>query len=109
MGFAVDTSWTDGCAVISVAGELDMGAESIVRACLEEVFAAPGAAVVLDLSATTFMDARGISILVAARAMAERSRVAFHVVGIRPRLRSTLKVVGLDTVFPDTHPDPYPT
>ncbi|WP_158578582.1 STAS domain-containing protein [Spongiactinospora rosea] len=104
MGFAVDTSWTDGCAVVSVAGELDMGAESIVRACLEEVFAVPGMGVVLDLSATTFMDARGISVLVAARSMAERSQVALRVVGMRPRLRSTLKVVGLDTVFPDARP-----
>ncbi|MDF5757059.1 STAS domain-containing protein [Spongiactinospora sp. TRM90649] len=105
MGFAVDTSWIDGCAVVAVTGEVDLGAEAFLRARLQEAFAGTrsgggtGAGVVLDLSETTFMDARGISVLVAARAMAAESRIPLRVVGIRPRIRSMLGLVGLDTAF----------
>jgi anti-sigma B factor antagonist len=99
MGFAVDTSWIDGCAVVSVEGEIDLSAEPYIRDRLRDALAEAREALVIDLSRTTFMDARGIAVLVAARSMSQRARVALRVVGVSPRIRRMLAAVGLDRAF----------
>lgn len=49
--------------VVAVAGELDFAAVRAVAATMEPVLAAVAGRLVLDLSATTFLDSAGIGLL----------------------------------------------
>jgi anti-anti-sigma factor len=54
-------------AVLRVSGEVDIVTAPVLLRHLESVLASSRPTVVIDLSDTTFLDARGVSVLVAAR------------------------------------------
>jgi anti-sigma B factor antagonist len=54
-------------AIVRVAGEVDIVTAPVLHRHLESVIAASRPTVVIDLSDTTFLDARGVGVLVATR------------------------------------------
>jgi stage II sporulation protein AA (anti-sigma F factor antagonist) len=60
------TEQADG-AVVQVGGEIDILTAPVLHRHLESVIAAARRTVVIDLSETTFLDARGVGVLIAAR------------------------------------------
>lgn len=54
-------------AVVRVAGEVDIVTAPVLQRHLDSVIAASRPTVVIDLSETTFLDARGVGVLVATR------------------------------------------
>jgi anti-sigma B factor antagonist len=60
------TEQADG-AVLRVSGEVDIVTAPVLHRHLESVVAASRPVVVIDLSETTFLDARGVGVIVAAR------------------------------------------
>jgi anti-sigma B factor antagonist len=63
-----------------------------------------GGRVVLDLTATTFVDSTGLAVLVAAHRRAERLGGRVVVVNVDPEIARLLKITGLDTILA-TAPD----
>jgi anti-sigma B factor antagonist len=63
--FDLKTSVHDGLAVVVVVGELDLATAPRLAEALAEM-AEPGRVILVDLSATEFMDCAGIAPLVAA-------------------------------------------
>jgi anti-anti-sigma factor len=60
------TEHADG-AVVQVEGEVDIVTAPVLQRHLESVIAASRPTIVIDLAETTFLDARGVGVLVAAR------------------------------------------
>ena len=59
-------------AVLRVIGEVDIVTAPVLQRHLESVVAATRPTVVIDLEETTFLDARGVGVIVAARKQISR-------------------------------------
>jgi anti-sigma B factor antagonist len=78
-GFSISTSDSDGRAVVTVRGELDLAtAPELETALLERLDA--GDDVVLDLRELEFMDSSGLRVLVTAHARAADGGPRFAIV-----------------------------
>jgi anti-sigma B factor antagonist len=89
---------TDGCS-LSVAGELDLATASQFRTEFGELLASGCRHVVVDLSATTFLDSSGLGALVWA---AHRMRAAggtFSVVRPHRGIVPTLEITGVGPIL----------
>ncbi|GIH94294.1 STAS domain-containing protein [Planobispora siamensis] len=85
--------------MVLVAGDLDHHTASRLRAALDEIALAPGTGVVIDLSAMTFCDSTGISILVAAHRRAHEAGAALALAGMERDIVYVFQIMGLDRLF----------
>jgi anti-sigma B factor antagonist len=84
--------------LVKVTGELDFLTAPRLRSALLEVLAGHPGDVVVDLTATTFMDSIGMSVLIQA---AQRLRAESAALELRPRreVRKVLDVAGVSPLF----------
>ena len=94
------TTWSGRTAVIAVAGEIDLtNAESLRDALLSALNAgAPG--LIVDLTATTFLDSAGVTALVRASRRASAVDAAVRVAVTAPAVLRVLSLVGIDQLIP---------
>jgi anti-anti-sigma factor len=99
--FHLDQRFRDGCAVVSVTGELDLGsAGQFTSAVGELVAAAPRLRLVLDLSGLTWWDSSGLAALIIARQwVSARPGARMVVAGLPGYLLQRLRTAGLDGQF----------
>jgi anti-sigma B factor antagonist len=87
-----------GQPVVAFSGELDVAAADDAWAQLEPLINADTEGMVIDLSGVTFIDSRGLSVLVRAwTALGADSTVTLR--GAVPRIRQTLEIAGVDRAF----------
>nr|WP_260408581.1 STAS domain-containing protein [Planomonospora venezuelensis] len=84
-----------GSAVHRVSGEIDIATAPALRARLQNALTA-GGRLLVDLSGVTFMDARGLSALVAVNNRARELGGAVHLVGVPAAVRRLLRLTGLN-------------
>ena len=90
------TSRTSGTAVVvEVSGEVDLQTADQVEAAITGGIAGQPSAVVLDLSAVTFLDSAGLAVLARAHTAAGE-RVAFRVVAPHRAVRRRIQLAGMD-------------
>jgi anti-sigma B factor antagonist len=100
----------NGHPVIAVAGEIDVCSAPVMHACLRQaadicdISADGGHDLVVDLSAVTFMDASGLSVLLRADHRARRAGRRLRVAAPTPAISRLLQITLLDSYF-----DLYPT
>jgi anti-sigma B factor antagonist len=94
------TTWSGQTAVIVAAGEIDLtNAESLRDALLSALNAgAPG--LIVDLTATTFLDSPGVTALVRASRRASASGAALRLAVTAPAVLRVLSLVGIDQLIP---------
>ena len=93
------TSRTSGTAVVvTVAGEFELPTAHQVETAITEGMAAQPSAMVLDLSAVTFLDSAGLAVLARAHAAAG-DRVALRVVAPHRAVRRRLELAGMDAML----------
>ena len=94
------TTWSGQTAVIAAAGEIDLtNAESLRDALLSALNAgAPG--LIVDLTATTFLDSAGVTALVRASRRASASDAALALAVTAPAVLRVLNLVGIDQLIP---------
>jgi anti-sigma B factor antagonist len=86
-------------ALVSVAGEIDLGTASELSDHALAAVRDVSPHVVIDVSGVSFMDSTGLKVLVAVHREAEAAGGSLAIVGAtRPVLR-VLSVTGLDQVF----------
>lgn len=86
----------DGVAVVHVAGEVDMAAETALRRRIAEALADEPDGLVLDLTGVTFFASAGLHVLVDVQHAATAAGLDMRVVADhRPVLRP-LQITGLD-------------
>ena len=84
-----------GCAIVTVAGEIDIATATRLRERLFEL-AADGRPLVADLDQVRFIDSAGLSALVGAAKRAAAHGGSLHVVCARPQIRQLFRLTGLD-------------
>lgn len=98
--FVAATEWLDsGVPVVSVTGELDLATAPALEETLLALSDDPPGAVIVDLARCSFIDLRGLRVLLAARERLERlNRPLALVVGNSSLLR-VLKITRVDALF----------
>jgi anti-anti-sigma factor len=71
--FGVTTTEQSEGVVLRVIGEIDLVTAPVLQRSIDAAVASGRPTIVIDLSGTTFLDARGVGALVAARKQANRS------------------------------------
>lgn len=88
-----------GYAVLEIAGEVDLScspeARKQILACLEA-----GKNLLVDLSATTYIDSSGVASLVEGYQTAKKQKLKFGLVGVSTAAMNVLQLARLDKVFP---------
>lgn len=88
----------EGATVLAVAGEVDLATAPALENAIEAVLGQRPAALIIDLSAVSFLASAGMATLVAAHQRAgEATRIA--VVADGPATSRQLKMTSLDQVF----------
>lgn len=93
--FRVDVEVSTDLVVARLVGELDLGAEPVLRAALDAAPIGPGATLEVHLDELTFIDSSGLRCLV----LCSRRVKHFVVVAPTPRIEKVLQLGGLDQVF----------
>lgn len=97
--FVVGVTWLDsGVPVVSVTGELDLATASALEHPLVSLCDAPSGPVIVDLENCSFIDLRGLHVLLAAQETLERSKQPLVLV-IRHPLVRILQVTRVDVLF----------
>lgn len=85
--------------MLVVEGDLDHHTAPRMRRALDDLTLAPGAGLVIDLSALTFCDSTGISLLVSAHQRAQNAGAAPVLAGLDPDIAHVFRIMGLDRLF----------
>jgi anti-sigma B factor antagonist len=88
-----------GPCLITASGELDYHTGPRLRACLDDVPLASGAALVLDLSGITYCDSTGVSVLAHAYRRTAAAGARLALAGAAPPVFRLLSFTGLDRLF----------
>ena len=81
---------------IALAGDIDVAADPQIRAALARALARTGSHLIIDLSATSFLDSTGINTLVLAHKAAQAAAVRLIVQPGPPAVMRTLRIAGID-------------
>ncbi|REE95140.1 anti-sigma factor antagonist [Thermomonospora umbrina] len=90
------TRGRDGCAVISLRGELDIASADDLRRHLHAARRTHGDHLVLDLDDLEFMDSHGLSVIIGCHKAVTAGAGSLALTGARPIVRRTLQITGLD-------------
>ncbi|MEU8344805.1 STAS domain-containing protein [Spirillospora sp. NPDC048832] len=88
-----------GVAHVAAAGELDIATSADFGIELARMIDEHGPDVMIDASAVTFCDARGVAALVAADRLARRRGGSVTLTGARPQMARILRITRLDEKF----------
>lgn len=88
-----------GHDVLTPHGEVDLASFMVLRDAMAEIFSQGRFAVVLDLSATTFLDSTALGCLIGGRRQAEAGGGSFTVLVDKAPLLKLLAITGLDQIF----------
>ncbi len=89
-----------GCAVVSVAGEIDMSTERAFRDGLAAVLARGAVRVVVDLAGVTFMSSSGIAVLLGTRRVLAEQGGLLVLAAPRGEVAQVLSLTGVGGMIP---------
>jgi stage II sporulation protein AA (anti-sigma F factor antagonist) len=89
-------TWSGRTAVITVAGEIDLTNAERLRDALLSALNAGALGLVVDLTATTFLDSAGITALVRASRRADATGATVRLAVTAPAVLRVLGLVGID-------------
>ena len=90
----------DGRCVVRVAGEIDLYTAADLRAELRAALGDDPSALVIDLTATSFLDSSGLAAMLGAYRGARLRHCALEIVVDDAHVRRPLEVAGLDDLVP---------
>ncbi|MEO3826650.1 STAS domain-containing protein [Actinomadura sp. B10D3] len=100
-----------GTTRVTVAGELDIATAADFGIELARLIDDRGPNVLIDASALSFCDARGLAAITAADGLARRKGGAVTLTGVRPQLARILRAARLERLArarPAAHPAAHP-
>jgi anti-sigma B factor antagonist len=98
--FQIDTSRTAGKYVICLKGELDLNASPELESALLEAEQTDAKQIVVDLRELTFVDSRGLAVLVHAAGRSAANGDQLRITRCRDQVASVLRLTGLDARLP---------
>ncbi|MFC5032187.1 STAS domain-containing protein [Streptomyces sp. DSM 41987] len=101
--FTVRVSTRGTVPVVELHGEIDLMATPYISRRLDGLARREHGGrppdLVIDVTGVTFMDCRGLSVLVHAHNLISARHGRLHLTGVRPHLRKLLHLTGLDRTF----------
>jgi anti-sigma B factor antagonist len=94
-GFQASIRSGCGVTVVCLAGELDLASAPQVQTTLQGALELGARSVVIDLSRVTFIDARGIGLIVGARRSATQRGATLGVSGVEGQVAQVFALAGL--------------
>jgi anti-anti-sigma factor len=88
-----------GGAVVDLGGELDIASAEVAVSYVRDVIDRHRGPVIVDLTALTFCDARGLAALVRMAGYAEQKSCPFRLASPSPSLVKIMRITGLDRRF----------
>jgi anti-sigma B factor antagonist len=96
--FRADVCWQDGCAIVTLTGELDLATAPVLASELAPVLARQPQRLILDLAGLCFIDCSGLSEFIrASRALPAGRRLTLR--SASPATRKLLAMSGLQESF----------
>ncbi len=99
-GFSLETEERPACVVLAVGGEVDLGSAPQLKDKLTELVADGHLHVVVDLTATEFLDSTGLGALVAGLKRLRAHHGDMRIVCTTPRVRKVFEITHVDRVLP---------
>lgn len=99
-GFGLETDERDTCVVLAVKGEVDLGTAPHLRQRLIELVADGHRRIVVDMTATDFLDSTGLGALVAGLKRLRAHDGEMRLVCTAPRIRKVFEITHVDRVLP---------
>jgi anti-sigma B factor antagonist len=96
---SVQVAEVPGQVVIALEGELDVSTAPLLHEVLRDATVESSNEIVLDLSALSFVDSTGLSLLVSANKRAVSAGEVFILRDAQPTVMRVLDVTGLTSVF----------
>jgi anti-sigma B factor antagonist len=85
--------------VIAVAGEIDLFTAPELKAAIGESLESGRSRIVVDLSATTFLDSTALGVLIGAVKRLRSRDGVLTIVNKDPNIAKTFEITGLDQIF----------
>jgi anti-sigma B factor antagonist len=95
----VDRAIGDGTHVVAVAGEIDLFTAPEFKQRVAAPIDAGRLHVIVDLTATTFIDSSSLGVLIGAHRRLRRLGGALAIVSTGEAIAKTFRITGLDSVF----------
>jgi anti-anti-sigma factor len=95
--------WSDRTAVVAASGEIDITNAEGFRDALLSALNAGAAALVVDMTSTTFLDSSGVTALVRAARRATAADATLRLAVTAPPVLRVLNLVGIDRLI-EVHP-----
>lgn len=99
-GFGIDVQQRDGCAVLSVSGEVDLATAPQLRQQLVDLVADGHRLIVVDMTGTEFLDSTGLGALVVGLKRLRAHDGEMRVVCTTARVRKVFELTHVDRVLP---------
>ncbi|HEV7888144.1 MAG TPA: STAS domain-containing protein [Acidimicrobiales bacterium] len=99
-GFGIEVGERAGCTVVAVRGEVDLATAPQLKARLLDLVAGGVTEIVVDLSATEFLDSTGMGAVVAAYKRVRAHDGHLKLVVTAARVRRVFEITNLDRVVP---------
>jgi anti-anti-sigma factor len=96
-------TWSGRTAVVTAAGEIDLTNAASLRDTLLSILNAGALGLVVDLTATTFIDSAGVSALVRASRRAAATEATMRLAVTAPAVLRVLDLVGINRLI-EAHP-----
>jgi anti-sigma B factor antagonist len=93
--FPVITGMADGSTLVELSGDIDLLAAPQITKCMDAVTRGPHPRVIVDLRSVTFIDCRGLSVLVRARRRIRERAGKLSLVTTDSRILQTMRRTGL--------------
>ena len=96
----VKLSYTDETLYANISGEIDHHSARIIREAIDaSLLAYSPEALVMDVSAISFMDSAGLGLVMGRYSKASEAGIAFTVTGVNPRIEKMFDMAGLDRII----------
>jgi len=85
--------------VVAVAGEIDLFTAPELKAAIGEALESGRTRIVVDLTATTFLDSTALGVLIGAVKRLRSRDGVLTIVNTDPNISKTFEITGLDQIF----------
>jgi anti-sigma B factor antagonist len=99
VALTVSTRNAEGCAIVSVAGDVDISTSPDLREALATVVSGGSRAIVVDLAAVKFVDSTALGVLVGAYTAVRNTGGRLAVVNDHPAVLKVLQITALHDVL----------
>lgn len=99
MDLRIDAASEGGLTLVDVGGEIDVYTAPLLRDRLDDLIAAGGNHLVVDLQDVTFMDSTALGVLVGRLKLVRAQGGSLRLVSNQDRVLKVFAITGLDKVF----------